>query len=129
MKKSQGLSIVFAIIMIALFSVFAFLYPIPHTTNFWLGYFFEIVAVVYLAINVWGISKSDDSKVRFLGMPTVLVAWIYVFIQTGVSLKRKRFTPKANRKIPLPKLTSRRNSADSLHLYTVKTPRNKCGSA
>lgn len=86
MKKSQGLSIVFAIIMIALFSVFAFLYPIPHTTNFWLGYFFEIVAVVYLAINVWGISKSDDSKVRFLGMPTVLVAWIYVFIQTGVSL-------------------------------------------
>lgn len=89
MSKYNKKAKIFIILIVAAiaFSVFAFAIPFPKTLNFWFAYFAEIIALA-LQIPVFKLAfdGKDTPKSRFLGFPVARVGYLYLGIQTALSI-------------------------------------------
>jgi hypothetical protein len=73
--------------VIAVFSLVAFVVPFEKTTTFWVAYAFGIVAVLLqeiICIVAW--DKATTTKSRFLGIPQLMVGVYYLIAQLIVSV-------------------------------------------
>lgn len=86
LSKGQGISLFTAIVAFAIFNIVVFVAPLVHSVNFWLGYFFELFALITMVLTLvlyFGKSVKED---KFLSLPAVKVAWIYFVVQTALSV-------------------------------------------
>ena len=86
LNKNKGISIVGAIIILALFHVLAFTIPVPHTVTFWLGYSFALFAALLFLSTILILFGKNTKEARFLNLPMVSIAWIYFVLQMILSV-------------------------------------------
>ncbi|WP_295092125.1 hypothetical protein [Ruminococcus sp.] len=86
MFKNKNAILIIGVIGVA-FSLVVFLLPFEWDENFWIAYIFEITAII-IQIPVFKIAfdKNETIKSKVLGFPVFRVGYIYLFIQTVVSL-------------------------------------------
>ncbi|MDE6005189.1 MAG: hypothetical protein K2G88_07360 [Oscillospiraceae bacterium] len=86
MSKKRKQSINLAIIAIV-FSIIVFFIPFPKGATFWIAYIAELIALV-LQIPIFKLAYSNvnDLKSKVLGFPVFRVGYIYLGVQTTVSL-------------------------------------------
>ena len=78
-KNTSGIwiSISIMIIVLAAYIVYSLVTPFIHTTTYWLVFLFEVVAILYLLVNVIGLAKREGVKAKFFGLPLLYIAWAY----------------------------------------------------
>lgn len=78
-KNSAGVwvSVSLTLIVLAAFVVYSLVTPFIHTATYWLVFLFEIVAILYLLVNLISLFKRDGTKAKFFGLPILAIAWIY----------------------------------------------------
>lgn len=87
MKKQSGKMIAIVAIIVVMFSIIAFLVPFPKGVVFWIAYIAELIAFALL-IPFFKIAfdQANTLKSRVLGFPIVRVGYLYLAVQTAVSL-------------------------------------------
>lgn len=86
MLKNKNALLIMGVIAVA-FSLIAFLLPTEKDENFWIAYIFEITAII-IQIPVFKIAfdNNESIKSKVFGFPVFRIGYIYLFIQTIVSL-------------------------------------------
>lgn len=86
MNRKNKVLLIFAS-AIAGFSILAFAVPFPKNAVFWIAYIAEILALI-LQIPVFKMAfeKNDAPSSKFLGFPICRVGYLYLGIQTVLSL-------------------------------------------
>lgn len=85
-KNNSRIWIILGIIAIV-FSVIAFAVPFPKEGNFWIAYAAELIAIaLQVPIFKTAYDNAIDLKSRVLGFPVFRVGYIYLGIQTVLSL-------------------------------------------
>ena len=87
LNKRQKQFIFILIIMAVVFSVLAFAIPFPKKSVFWITWIFEMLAFL-LQIPIFKIAfdNANELKSKFLGFPIFRVGYIYLGVQTALSL-------------------------------------------
>ena len=85
--KQQGKCILILLIAAFAVSAVAFLLPFPKGGVFWVAYIFELIAFV-LQIPVFKLAfdNADTLRSKFLGFPVFRVGYLYLAIQTVISI-------------------------------------------
>ena len=87
MTKNTARGIFTLMILLAVFSVIAFVIPFPKNTVFWIAYacgLFAILFQLYIFRSSFG--KADDARSRFYGFPIARLGICYMFVQLVVSI-------------------------------------------
>ena len=84
-KNKTRLYIVLAVVL-AIFSVIAFVAPFVHGTVFWLSYVFGVVAIAVQAYSWPKAFSGDGAKSKVYGFPIARVTTIYMIVQLVLSL-------------------------------------------
>ncbi len=83
--KNRALLISVLAVVLILFSVIAFVVPFNHTTTFWIGYGFTMLAIVITFIGS-GMVLGKDPEKTFMGMSIAVVLWGYFILQAIIGL-------------------------------------------
>ena len=86
MTKNTTRGILTLVILLAVFSVIAFVIPFPKNTVFWIAYvcgMFAILFQVYIFKSSFG---KEDARSRFYGFPIARLGICYLVIQLVVSI-------------------------------------------
>ncbi len=87
LNKRQKQFVVILIIVAVVFSLVAFLIPFPKKSVFWTAFIFEIIALaVQIPIFKTAFDNVDELKSKVLGFPLFRVGYIYLGVQTALSL-------------------------------------------
>ncbi len=86
MKKSASKGLLMLVILLAVFSVIAFVIPFPKNTVFWIAYGCGIFAIAF-QLYIFKTSFADaDARSRFYGFPIARLGIWYLIIQLVVSI-------------------------------------------
>ena len=86
MNKNITRFIVTLAIILAVFTVIAFVVPFPHTAAFWVSYVFGVLAIA-AQLYAWRSAFAGESpRSKFYGFPIARVATIYLAAQLVLSL-------------------------------------------
>ena len=82
MSKNRKLSTLVLALVFVLFNVVAFAIPTLKTASFWVVYGFTLVAFA-IQLLVWkqAFDKAETLKSKFLGLPVIYIAVVYLAIQ------------------------------------------------
>ena len=83
--KNRALLISALAVVLILFNVIAFVVPFNHTTTFWSGYGFTMLAIVITFISS-GMVLGKGPEKTFMGMSIAVVLWGYFILQTIIGL-------------------------------------------
>ncbi len=87
MNKKQKQSLVILAIIAVVFSIIVFLIPFPKHSTFWIAYIAELLAfALQIPIFKLAYDNADNLKSKVLGFPIFRVGYIYLGVQTAVSL-------------------------------------------
>lgn len=87
MNKKQKQSLVILAIIAVVFSIIVFLIPFPKHSTFWIAYLAELLAfALQIPIFKLAYDNTDNLKSKVLGFPIFRVGYIYLGVQTCVSL-------------------------------------------
>lgn len=85
MRRNKA--VIILVVIAAVFSVIAFAVPFPKGGVFWTAYIAEIVALaLQIPIFKMAFDGADTPKSKFLGFPVFRVGYIYLSVQTVLSL-------------------------------------------
>jgi hypothetical protein len=86
MFKNKNAFLIMGVIAAA-FSLIVFLLPFEWDENFWIAYIFELTAII-IQIPVFKIAfeNNESIKSKVFGFPVFRIGYIYLFVQTVVSL-------------------------------------------
>ncbi|MCM1530363.1 MAG: hypothetical protein NC093_10270 [Alistipes sp.] len=73
-------------IIAVLFSVFAFVVPFVRNVGFWVAYAAEMIAIVLQYPIFHSAFGEDSARSRFYGLPIARLGYIYIGVQTALSL-------------------------------------------
>lgn len=87
MKKNNVRGMLIIAIVLAIFSVVAFVVPFARTTVFWVGYSFGVLAILF-QLYIFKISFVDgvDAKSKFYGFPIARIGVYYLAAQLILSV-------------------------------------------
>lgn len=86
MTKNASRGIITIVILLAAFSVIAFVIPFPQNTVFWIAYACGVFAIIFqLYIFKESFGKAD-ARSRFYGFPIARLGIIYLVIQLAISI-------------------------------------------
>lgn len=85
-NKQRGIAVVAGLIILAVFNIIAFLFPIEHTITFWIGYGFTTLAVVLFLCTAIFLFGRDGRDKMFRGLPLISIGWIYFVLQVVLGL-------------------------------------------
>ncbi len=86
MTKQTVRGVLVPVILLAVFSVIAFMIPVPKNTVFWIGYgcgAFAILFQLYIFKSSFG---REDARSRFYGFPIARLGIVYLVIQLVASV-------------------------------------------
>lgn len=86
MKKNGIRGFILLGIILAVFIVIAFAIPFAHTTAFWIGCTFGVLAILFQLYVFKSADANGDAKSRFYGFPIARVGVIYMIVQLIVSI-------------------------------------------
>ncbi len=87
MTLRRNKAVIILVVIAAVFSVIAFAVPFPKGGVFWTAYIAEIVALaLQIPIFKTAFDGADTPKSNFLGFPVFRVGYIYLGVQTVLSL-------------------------------------------
>lgn len=87
MNKKQKQSLVILTIIAVVFSIIVFLIPFPKHSTFWIAYIAELLAfALQIPIFKLAYDNADNLKSKVLGFPIFRLGYIYLGVQTVVSL-------------------------------------------
>ena len=85
-KRQKQLAAILAIVAVV-FTVAVFLIPFPKDGVFWIAYAAEIIALALQILFFKAAFDNDEElKSKVLGFPVIRVGYLYLGIQTVVSL-------------------------------------------
>lgn len=83
-KKSRG--IVALVAILAVYLVVALIIPFQHTTVYWIGFSFGLVAIVVCIAGIFiAFKDAESARSKFYGFPIARVVVIYAIVQIIVS--------------------------------------------
>jgi MFS family permease len=85
-KKSKILTLVAALIILAVFNVIAFAAPFTRAGTFWTGYAFTTLAVIIATAAIFYALDRAGLRSKFYGLPILYVAWSYLVAQVIAGL-------------------------------------------
>ena len=84
---TRNKAIVILVIIAAVFSMIAFAVPFPKGAVFWTAYIAELIAfALQIPIFKMAFDHADSPESKFLGFPVFRVGYIYLGVQTALSL-------------------------------------------
>ena len=86
MKKNTARGILALVILLAVFSVIAFVIPFPKNTVFWIAYVCGIFAILFQLYIFKTSFGKEDARSRFYGFPIARLGIYYLVIQLIVSI-------------------------------------------
>jgi len=87
MSKHRKQLIAVLAVMAIVFSVAVFLIPFPKKSVFWIAWLFEMIAfALQIPIFKLAFDNANELKSKFLGFPVFRVGYLYLGIQTVLSL-------------------------------------------
>lgn len=86
MTKNTSRGIITLVILLAVFSVIAFVIPFPKNTVFWIAYLCGVFAILF-QLYIFKVSFGNaDARSRFYGFPIARLGVFYLIIQLLVSI-------------------------------------------
>ena len=83
--RNKGIAVI--CITAAVFAAYAFLIPFEKNASFWVAFGFELLALaLQIPIFKTAFSGANDLKSKVLGFPIARVGYIYLGVQTALSL-------------------------------------------
>lgn len=87
MNKKQKQSLVILAVIAVVFSVIVFLIPFPKHSTFWIAYIAEMLAfALQIPIFKLAYDNAENLKSKVLGFPIFRVGYIYLGVQTVISI-------------------------------------------
>ena len=86
MTKNASKGIVILLILLAVFSVIAFVIPFPKNTVFWIAYVCGVFAILFQLYIFRSSFGKADARSRFYGFPIARLGIYYLVIQLAVSV-------------------------------------------
>ena len=86
MSSNRARGILILAVLLAVFSVIAFVIPFARTAGFWIAYACGILAVILEGYVIYSAFGKPDAKSRFYGFPVARVGTIYLTAQLAVSI-------------------------------------------
>ena len=86
MTKNTNRGIFTLVILLAVFSVIAFVIPFPKNTVFWIAYACGIFAILFQLYIFKSSFGNEDARSRFYGFPIARLGIYYLVIQLIVSI-------------------------------------------
>ncbi len=86
MKTNKTRGILTLMIVLAVFSVIAFVIPFPKNAVFWIAYACGIIAILFQLYIFKSSFGNENAKSRFYGFPIARLGIYYLIIQLAVSL-------------------------------------------
>lgn len=87
MKKDTIRALIVAAIILAVYSLIAFVIPFEHSAAFWISYAFTLVSFGIAAISIYiSFVIKPDARSRFYRFPIARIGVVYSIIQLVVSL-------------------------------------------
>ncbi len=86
MSKNKTRFLVTLGILLAVFTVIAFVVPFAHKPIFWVSYVFGVLALA-VQLYAWPVAfGGEGARSKFYGFPIARVTTIYLFVQLALSL-------------------------------------------
>ena len=86
MTKNASKGIMILVILLAVFSVIAFVIPFPKNTVFWIAYACGVFAILFQLYIFRSSFGKADARSRFYGFPIARLGIYYLVIQLAVSV-------------------------------------------
>ena len=86
MKKNASRGIILLAVVLAVFSVIAFVIPFPKTAVFWIAYLCGVFAILFQLYVLKASFGQDDARSRFYGFPIARLGLYYLIIQLVISI-------------------------------------------
>ena len=86
MMKNKARGIITLIVLLAVFSVIAFVIPFPKNTVFWVAYLCGIFAILFQLYILKSAFGREDARSRFYGFPIARLGIYYLVIQLIFSI-------------------------------------------
>lgn len=86
MNKNASKGIMILVILLAVFSVIAFVIPFPKNTVFWIAYACGVFAILFQLYIFRSSFGKADARSRFYGFPIARLGIYYLVIQLAVSV-------------------------------------------
>lgn len=86
MTKNATRGIITLVILLAVFSVIAFVIPFPRNTVFWLAYACGVFAILFQIYIFRSSFSKEDARSRFYGFPIARLGIYYLAIQLIISI-------------------------------------------
>lgn len=86
MKRNTKKAFIAIAILLAIFSVIAFVIPFPKTKKFWFAYASGVFAILFQLYILKISLGKEDAKSRFYGFPIARLGFYYLVIQLIVSI-------------------------------------------
>ena len=86
MTKNASKGIMILVILLAVFSVIAFVIPFPKNTVFWIAYACGVFAILFQLYIFRSSFGKADARSRFYGFPIARLGIYYLIIQLAVSV-------------------------------------------
>lgn len=86
MTKNTSRGIITLVILLAVFSVIAFVIPFPKNTVFWIAYVCGVFAILFQLYIFRSSFGKADARSRFYGFPIARLGIYYLVIQLAVSI-------------------------------------------
>lgn len=86
MTKNASRGIIVLVILMAVFSVIAFVIPFPKNTAFWIAYGCGMFAIVFQLYIFWSSFGRKDARSRFYVFPIARLGVYYLIIQLLASV-------------------------------------------
>lgn len=96
MTKSKSRGIFMLVILLAVFSVIAFVIPFPKNTVFWIAYVCGVFAILFQLYIFKTSFGNADARSRFYGFPIAQLGIYYLviqFIASIVEIALSKFLP------------------------------------
>lgn len=86
MTKNASRGIIMLVILLAVFSVIAFVIPFPKNTVFWIAYVCGVFAILFQLYIFKSSFGKKDARSRFYGFPIARLGIYYLAVQLIVSI-------------------------------------------
>ena len=86
MTKNAKRGMILLAVLLAVFSVIAFVIPFPKSKRFWFAYLCGVFAILFQVYIFKASFGKEDAKSRFYGFPIARVGILYLAVQLIVSI-------------------------------------------
>ncbi len=87
MKKGSIQAIIIGLVVLCLFNLMAFVIPFDRNATFWIAYAAEMIAILaQFGVFKYSSDREATLKSRVLGFPLIRVGYIYLIVQSILSV-------------------------------------------